>query len=413
MVEKTKLNFLDTFNNKKLNLNSSKNLFKKVADKDKVLVVDIIDLDEERKLNEMIPESGNKEISDSPIDNLKTNLKIKSYETPKKRYSTLDYLRERNKLVNLANSSIPQALQSEVKSISELNNEFQKNETNVEVVNQKSVQKPPERIRQFKIEYIPNWYAKNHIPEYKIPLNMAGDIDFQMNTINDEIKVVIDNIQNLRMLYLNNPSLSIIFKSLERKHQIKLNTLLEESTTLMLEISNKILIDFAQYLEKFVSIQPPRPEKFSKSVVKHEDKAFLINIQIFNEVTIFLKSCHEVYLTLFKQVEDMIIPSNEFVKVVQFLNRLRLNLSNLIFSCKNYFKNFANDRKLLNKFLTNREEIVLQTVETDNNEPETQKLLAPNKAKSISLAEKMSSQYQPKINEENERKRRLNTILSK
>jgi hypothetical protein len=114
-----------------------------------------------------------------------------------------------------------------------------------------------------------------------------------------------------------------------------------------MEISNSILLDFYNYLEKFVSIQAPNSEKFRDVLVKNEINAFILNCKLLSEVSIFLKGCFEVYTILIKQVDDLVIPLQIFVKVLQYLSRARNNTSNLIFLTKNYQKNYQSDLKVI------------------------------------------------------------------
>lgn len=113
-----------------------------------------------------------------------------------------------------------------------------------------------------------------------------------------------------------------------------------------MEISHLILLDFYNYLEKFVSIQAPNSEKFKDALVKNELNTFILNCKLLAEVSIFLKGCFEVYTILIKQVDDLIIPVQIFVKVLQFLSRARNNTSNLIFLTKNYQKTYQMDMKV-------------------------------------------------------------------
>jgi hypothetical protein len=111
----------------------------------------------------------------------------------------------------------------------------------------------------------------------------------------------------------------------------------------MLEISQLILQDFYGYLEHFITLQPPNGHLLRNQEIRDEYENFLFNSKLLSETSIFIKSCHEVYSSLTKQIDDLIIPKKEFNKLLQFLSRLRFNMSYLLHSMKNLLKNHKND----------------------------------------------------------------------
>lgn len=96
-------------------------------------------------------------------------------------------------------------------------------------------------------------------------------------------------------------------------------------------------------MEKFVSVQQPNEELIKDVKVKNENNSFCHNVRIMNEIVTFFKSCFEVYRILVKQVDDMVIPTSNFMTLQQFTARARFNVSNLIFSMKNYLNNYTTD----------------------------------------------------------------------
>lgn len=193
-------------------------------------------------------------------------------------------------------------------------------------------------------------------------------------------------------------------------------------------------MDFTQYLEKFASIQPPNKERLNKSEVKDEEANFFYNIKLFSDITVYLKGCFEVYLILIKQLDDMLLPYKTFLKLLQFLARSRLGVSNLIFTAKNAFKNYCSDQSSVNKYISvildinKREETEL---EGEGNEIGTGGAGAPHVKKVFNypripktanfktrmnnedLSEKIRKQFMFRQNEDNQKIIRLNNVLNK
>lgn len=189
-------------------------------------------------------------------------------------------------------------------------------------------------------------------------------------------------------------------------------------------------MDFSQYLEKFASIEPPAKERLENQEVRNEEVNFFYNIKLFSDCNLFLKGCFEVYLILVKQLDDMIVPPNTYTKLLQFLARARLNISNLIFTAKNAFQNFTADQKNVTKFLgvmasiNEEEKEGLKSVDNLNtNFNEGKKRILPkintnnysNKYKNehVDLTEKIRRQFIFKLNDENQRNLRLNNVLNR
>lgn len=209
-----------------------------------------------------------------------------------------------------------------------------------------------------------------------------------------------------------------IFRNMELKAQAKYNKNLEETCGLMMEISNIILLDFSHYIEKFVSIHPPAAQRLQNSEVKDEEENFLINIKLVGDIEIFIKSCFDVYLVLVKQVDDMIIPFNMFNKVIQYLARVRMNISRMICTFKNVTTNFKNDEKNVKKYIAYQSEKKVEE-EMGSTGRNFRKSYLPKVEKKKShrefmdLSEKIRRQFIYKVNDENQRIQRLNNVLNK
>lgn len=194
-------------------------------------------------------------------------------------------------------------------------------------------------------------------------------------------------------------------------------------------------MDFSQYLEKFASIEPPAQERLQNQEVKSEEINFFYNIKLFSDCNLFLKGCFEVYLILVKQLDDMIIPPNTYMKLLQYLARARLNISNLIFTAKNAFQNFTADQKNVSKYLD-----VIATINENERDPNKnvennlesvshigkKKSALPHinisnnnnnsnkyKTEHVDLTEKIRRQFLFKLNDENQRNLRLNNVLNR
>ena len=214
----------------------------------------------------------------------------------------------------------------------------------------------------------------------------------------------------------------MIFENLNKKAQVEFNIIFEEICCLLLEISKDILLDFQDYLEKFVNIKPPKLNKLEPEVIYNESESFTANIKLFNEIILFLKGCFEVYKILVRQVDDMIMKAKQFEVVKQFLSRARYNLSSLKFKMQVYTQIYREDEKIYDHFKYNKlqveAKIALIKGEIDSDEEkkytkEIQKrkdLLRPHK---LDFAEKVQNQFSFKKNENNEKQRRLNFVLYK
>jgi hypothetical protein len=265
------------------------------------------------------------------------------------------------------------------------------------------------RKKSYKVKYEPDWYLRAKVPEIKLPKKIAEDMQLQFHLIDDELKVISENMHYFKSTCLNNSNLLRAFSSLDLNQQMKLNILIEETCGLMLEVANRILADFSQFLEKFLSMQPPHPTKISSKYVKFEDKTFIFNAGVFNEISAFLKSCHDVYSTLVKQVDDLIIPFKDLQIILQFLTRIRLNLSNLLFSCKGHMKNFKFDSNLVEIFSEKSKEDELEGNLAQQYDRKNKINEFRNNRKDI--IDKIKNSFSFKKNEYNERMRRLNNVL--
>lgn len=207
-----------------------------------------------------------------------------------------------------------------------------------------------QRLRTFKVTFIKNYNTKKNQNNIVLPKNIVLDLEFQSSVISDEIKVLLDSIETLRFTFFNSPQMIEVYRSIPNNYQEELNLLIEETVGLMLEISTIILSDFGKYLEKFISILPPSKERLKQSIIKNEEQTFIVNVKLFNDVSLFVKGCFEVYLVLLKQEDDISLSYIKYMEVTQYLARSRYNISSLIFRSKSYIFNHNEDMKQLEKY---------------------------------------------------------------
>jgi len=212
--------------------------------------------------------------------------------------------------------------------------------------NLKFYKEQPERLKTFKVKFIKNWYTKNGFTEPNI--KVVKDDDFQSGVITDEIKVILDGINHFKITQLNLKDSARLFKNFSYKKQVQFNQIIEETCGLILESCSMILVDFYDFMPKFVAIQPPNPTLLKDRKTNNEYNTFLTNCEIFFKCNVFLKGCLDVYDILTKQVDDMSLSKQNFIVVQQYLARTRLNLSNLCFIMKNERNNIKFDEKVKN-----------------------------------------------------------------
>jgi hypothetical protein len=345
-----------------------------------------------------------------------------SMNTTNKKFKMTNYKEAGKKLSNLV---LPKRTNLHSEKRYYLTNSNEKNKTESSRQNNSEDQKPNipnkitsmyknhSRIRTFNVEYITNWYESSGFSSPIFSYVLLNNVEYQSKIIIDDIKVLIENLQFYKLNYLSSEDLLSMFKNITLKRQVEYNKLLEETSGLLFDISHVILLDFSNYLEKFLSVNPPNKPKDCK--IKQEEDAFINNCRFLSENFIFFKSCFDVYCILIKSVDDMIIPYKTFVKLMQFLARARYNVSCLIMTSKNAIKNLQFDENNLDKMKTK-----LKIKNSDENLAETMsvKHKIDNKWRSnenpiiSQLDYKIRRDFTFKINEDNQRMSRLNGVLN-
>ena len=324
-------------------------------------------------------------------------------------------------------STVKNTQKSEIVPIIKKQVESQLNTDDVSSIKNKSNEKVEvkeySRLKSYKVEPIKNWHEKHGIPMQNFSPFLLDSVEHQSSLVIDEIKVLLDNIQYFKLNFVNSKDMMSLFKNMDPAHQIKFNKTIEESCGLLMEIPSIILLDFSQYLERFVAIQPPQADRLKTKEIKNEESNFIYNCRLISDISLFIKSCFEVYTILVKQVDDMVIPFNNFNKLMQYLARARYNVSNLIMASKNTISNMKNDEKNLMKFKSvfkNDNEVAVNPTPKNNKKVDLKKIKSklPKITKRdfreyVDLGEKIRRQFIFKVNEENQRIIRLNNVLIK
>ena len=176
------------------------------------------------------------------------------------------------------------------------------------------------------------------------------DKEYQKNLISNQIDIIIDNTNYFKLNHINILAHYIKHDDLNLKFLIKLNILIEETSTLFIEISHLIIKDFESFLlvkHKLPTCSPP--EMIDGVEVTDEKLEFGTDIKLLNECTKFLTSSYEIYLVLNKQT-NYIIPMKKFVKIRHFLNRARFNINNLVSISKKYIEEIRYEKGIINQF---------------------------------------------------------------
>ena len=207
------------------------------------------------------------------------------------------------------------------------------------------------RKKTYVVNYIPKWHLKNKIIQIKMSKEIISNQESQINLINDQICILNDNIRKYKSNFFTDKNLVNLFKNSAENIQIKINKLLEETIGLIIEISYLLLIDYDSLIDKFISNPMLKPTHNHDKFVEDEIEEFKENVQIFNQSSNFLNVCFDSYLIITKDSLDFIIKKYNFIKIIQFLERCRLNISNLFYTTKNIYKKFEEDEKIVNNFL--------------------------------------------------------------
>ena len=219
------------------------------------------------------------------------------------------------------------------------------------------------------------------------------DVEYQSRVIHDEFKLLQDNYLNYKTKVINMNNYYEIFESMSLLSKVNYNKSLEETIGILYLLPQLLLAEFYSMINNFSGIGKPDPEKFKEKYVFDESKTVRYNNALLIEVYEFFNGCYEVYSTLIREVNDMVLKANDFTSVISCLEKARYNLNYLASSIKNASKNLDNQLDYIRK-LNN-----IQNSQRFNSEP-------------IDIADKMTNQLCFKKNDEKQRRLRIENALS-
>ena len=213
------------------------------------------------------------------------------------------------------------------------------------------------RIRNIKKymndTYIMNskWKIKEGIysSDIKYSKHLILDMDFQSRYIKDEMRILLDNIQYMKTNLLCTNDVVTAIKNKDLHFQININKSIEETCGFLDLLSRYILCDYYNYSEHFISIESANYHDMKPTTVTNEVDCFVINIRLLCKISKYLKCCFDVYITLTKQVDDIILPLNRFEVVRRILQRARYNMNDIIQSGKGALKDYYYDKDAIEK----------------------------------------------------------------
>ena len=209
------------------------------------------------------------------------------------------------------------------------------------------------RIRTYQPKIDENWktaYGLTNKIGTKVPKpRMYGNIDYQCKLLNDQFKLLMENIQFYKMNIIGKDLFFNAFKFLSLKDKISLNKALEEACGLLLLLPKLILLEFYKYIEKFDNLSIPDKRKFKDKYIFDEVSCLYYNDNLLSEVSEFFKNCFEVYLTLVKEVDDMSLKEKNFKNAITAFEKARFDIGLAINIGENAMDTFKEDVSVINK----------------------------------------------------------------
>ncbi len=213
------------------------------------------------------------------------------------------------------------------------------------------------RIKNVKISYEKDWEFKKGFFPIKNTNNL-NDQDLQKDIILNEIEIIIENMERFYNKFFFELKDEIINGNVNILQVKKLNMLIENTYSLFIKISNLIIQDYNQYLNKrkFNTIKNPY-ELIEESIVNDEKKEFIKNINILKQCYNFLICCKEHYRIFILQIEDFKLSYNKMKKIKQFLFRARYGVSGILFTTEKIIYESRFEDYLYTKYCINANEI--------------------------------------------------------
>ena len=212
-----------------------------------------------------------------------------------------------------------------------------KNDTKTSLIKENIETKNQKRKKCLFVSYDEKWYLKNKFLFIRLDKLEIENNYIQSQIISDQYYLINENINLITSKYLVDKELTNKFNSINYSNKQIININIEDSIGLMLKISYILLEKFEENLEKFITQIIKKPEKKDITIVEDEKKEFTINLALFTEASSFFSVSFKSYLILLEKDEYFKINSNNFDKIYQFFDRLRLSVNKIILDFKSLY----------------------------------------------------------------------------
>ena len=292
-------------------------------------------------------------------------------------FSNNDILSDRKNIINLNNSSKKILLKKIENNLNDNYDEHESRRTSISSrAKYQTIEVNKGREKSYVVSYIPRWHFKNQLINIKASKEVIESLDFQKNIFSDEILILLDNLSDYKKKFIMDEGLCYYFYNTSLKNQRTLNKLLEETIGLMIEICYLLLNEYSNELDKFIANIQERPNVNDDKFVENENEEFKINIKKFVDCSNFVKVCFDCYENILLYDKECLLKAKQFYKIMQFLQRARLNTGELKYMTENLFNNFNKDDKIVNKFMNDMKEY--RNKKKFKNIPNTKKKISNN-----------------------------------
>lgn len=252
--------------------------------------------------------------------------------------------------MNYNNNEYPNSERNNINNIfNRINSKtLSKNATKTTLMKVNPETKTPKRKKCLYVSYDQKWYLRNKFISIKLDKLEIENNYIQSKIISDEYALINENIKLITSKYLVDKELTNKFNSTNYSNQLIINNNIEKSIGLMLKISYILLEKYEDNLENFITQTIKKPKKKDYKLVEDEKKEFTINITLFTETSSFFSVSFKSYMILLEKDEYFKIDKNNFDKIHQFLDRLRLSMNKVILDLKNlYYGSNSKERKII------------------------------------------------------------------
>ena len=238
---------------------------------------------------------------------------------------------------------------------------------------------------------------------------VVNSLEFQKNCILDQFSILFDNYFSFKNKFCNSNNGNIfineIFPNIPVNPQKEINLIIEETSSLIMEVPFYLLCKFYNNIQDFISIPLPDLFIYSNHKIEDEKKWFQQNLNILYNVVNYLTMVKEAYLELLSEVrEEIIIEYDNFNILKGYFERIRYNITSLDCIARNSMKDFEFDKKLINHY----EEVV------QKNKKDGEKISEQYKGHNLNnAANKIVSQLVIQEDRENLKKKRIKTLFEK